>query len=1129
LVAAPSFCGVKEAVPGPRAGTDVALPRRGLEMARSNVSRNDTDRGERSFHSSLDIRKLQQLVVKDELTRLYNRRYFRHRLDEECRRSERHGRPLSLMMADVNDFKEVNDRFGHPMGDRVLVEIAEILTRSIRDIDIVCRYAGDEFVILLPDIDAEGCRGVAERIAAGMSRHPWEERLEAPLKAVSLSVGYAVFPEQAGGPDELVERADRALYRAKKLDRPFCAFDGGAEEEGGDRGGGVERKTPVVGQKRERKELDRILERAKAGNGQIVLIHGDHGVGKSELLGEVEARAALKGFVVLRGTCLLETRDVPFHCLSQAVRSCLNGGRKGQAPHGVPVSRIEEVDEILTFGKHGGAPHGSAETGLGEEFCQEEFRVFELFSSLLRTISSAQPLLVSLENLQWVDPSSVRLLRYVGRQIRDKRILICGTARDSGPGREKGAGIPLEGGIESLREENFLRRIPLRGLNEVEAYALIERMAPDRRVDASVKEHIYHLSEGNPLFIREIIHYLLRERRDLLEPAASWESSPLDEIIPPTLQDLFEQVLVHLDPEVESILSYAAVIGQEFDFNILMAISGRNEGYILDMIDEAVRKGLIREVDREEGDRYVFTPFIVGRVLYGRLGPEKRRVLHKKIGEILEVLHSKSLPAHAGILAHHFEKSGEYTKAIHYASLAGDRAREVYAHREAVAYYTKALDMIEETMVPYPWDLAASFYGKRGRRLFALGDYTNCMDDFRSMLTCSREAGRKDLEGRAMVYLSGSLLTRGKLDESLERAEAALEIGRDLKDRALMMLALSDLGGVNLYLGRHDAALANYRESLRLSRELKDERAITRNLSNIGVYHWFIGEYDEAVRHYRMAMKRIEKSGDKHLLALNLNNLGAVHYMLGRFSESIKAYQESIVLTREIKDKSLLAYNYNNLGEIYQVLGRVDLAAKYHGDAIRMVREVGERYVECDILRNIGVNCHLQGRTAESVRYLKNALRFARKVGKVNFMLSALFDLGRVWLEVGEAKKAAMISEELARLASEAGTPDAPARACYLQAAVLRADGDREGALAKLEEALDALPEAHNPILLWQAWALKADLAEGAEACDARRRAIEIVREIEAGLGSTELKESFRNLESVRSLLAAGGETGAGG
>ncbi len=1089
-------------------------------MTESRSIRDDRMDEAYSFRPSLDIRKLRQLVVKDELTRLYNRRYFRHRLAEEFRRWKRQRRPFSLIMADVNDFKEINDRFGHPVGDRVLAEIARILLKSVRDIDIVCRYAGDEFVIILPDIEAEASRIVVERIGENMAGFPWGEHLKIPIKQVSLSIGFAVFPDQARSCEELIEKADQALYCAKKTNTSFCEYHVEVEKKLSIKvAPAIGESLPLIGRKRERKELGEILEKTHGGSGQLVLICGELGIGKTELLAEVEGKARIKGFEIFKGNCYPETRDIPFHPLIQIVEGAVKAIEKSGLLQELPSTWQEEI-QFLYSGNKEDEKFEDPERGLPENRYKEEFRIYEIFSSFIHTLSSSKPVMLSIENLQWADPSSVKLLKYIRRQIRNRRVLICGTVRDKEIGPAEGMELATQHEFHALKKENLLRELTLTGLNDVEIYAMIEMRMGNKKGDRALKEKVLDLSEGNPLFAKEILNYLLREKSDLLEETESWDQVPLDEIIPPNILELFERNLVNLDEEVKSVLSYASVIGNEFDFGVLMGISGKNEGYLLDIVDAAVKEGLIQELDRDEGDHYAFTPFLIGRVLYRGLPSEKRRVLHKKIGEVLEMLHAKSLSAYYGVLSFHYQKAGVFQKAVHYATLAGDRARDLYAHTEAVSFYSSALGMLEDAFVPYPYEMAAKLYDKRGRRLFALGKYPQYRDDFQSMITCSREAENKELEGKALVYLSSSLLTRGNLDEAKTLADAARKIGQDIQDQSIMMLAHSDLGGVALYQGNFKEALDHYKASLRISETLKDEEAITRNLSNIGVYYWFRGKYDKAIEYYQIALKRLEEHGDKRLLALTLNNLGAVYYMLGKIRESMKAYQESIVLCREIKDKALLAYNYNNLGEIYQALGIGQKAMKYHDDAIKLIKGVGERYVECDILRNIGIDLHLNGKTRRSLRCLRNALRLSRKVGKVNFTMSVLFDFGCIRLESGDLDGAVENCEELLRLSEEARCKDAMAKAYYLESKIGVARGDEVKARESLGRLFELLPAVQDFIFSLKAYSLKWQILKDREdGKEALARAIAVIRDIESGIESRETKEGFLNRLDIIDLL----------
>ncbi|MBK5969422.1 MULTISPECIES: GGDEF domain-containing protein [Thiorhodovibrio] len=161
---------------------------------------------------------LQHLVVIDPLTGLYNRRFGMARLHEEFQRANRSDSDLSLLMLDIDHFKAVNDDHGHLIGDRVLVEVSQTLKRLSRQGDIVLRYGGEEFLILLPGADGKAARALAERICEAVADQVVET---AKLRLqVTISIGLACFPAQdADSPDELIAAADSALYQAKQAGR----------------------------------------------------------------------------------------------------------------------------------------------------------------------------------------------------------------------------------------------------------------------------------------------------------------------------------------------------------------------------------------------------------------------------------------------------------------------------------------------------------------------------------------------------------------------------------------------------------------------------------------------------------------------------------------------------------------------------------------------------------------------------------------------------------------------------------------------------------------------------------------------------------------------------------------------
>ncbi len=172
-----------------------------------------------AIHNARLHAQTQDMATTDPLTALYNRRALDARLECEILRSQRYGKPFSLMMLDIDHFKQVNDTHGHAAGDAVLSQLGAILTRETRDVDVVARYGGEEFVVTLPETTIEPTRQVAERIRKKVAETPFVLPHETTVH-ITVSIGLACFPDAAAGTaEEILGRADRALYISKHLGR----------------------------------------------------------------------------------------------------------------------------------------------------------------------------------------------------------------------------------------------------------------------------------------------------------------------------------------------------------------------------------------------------------------------------------------------------------------------------------------------------------------------------------------------------------------------------------------------------------------------------------------------------------------------------------------------------------------------------------------------------------------------------------------------------------------------------------------------------------------------------------------------------------------------------------------------
>ncbi len=161
---------------------------------------------------------LKELAIHDSLTALYNRREFARWLKEEVERSRRFNRPFALLMIDIDHFKRINDLYGHLTGDEVLRVVASLISGEVRSVDTVARYGGEEFVILLPETSEAGSLVTAERICSVIADHSITVDQKESI-SLTISIGVAVFPEDATSEDELVAAADQALYTAKRTGR----------------------------------------------------------------------------------------------------------------------------------------------------------------------------------------------------------------------------------------------------------------------------------------------------------------------------------------------------------------------------------------------------------------------------------------------------------------------------------------------------------------------------------------------------------------------------------------------------------------------------------------------------------------------------------------------------------------------------------------------------------------------------------------------------------------------------------------------------------------------------------------------------------------------------------------------
>ncbi len=327
----------------------------------------------------------------------------------------------------------------------------------------------------------------------------------------------------------------------------------------------------------------------------------------------------------------------------------------------------------------------------------DRWRLLQAVTSFLRNASSVQPLCIVLEDLHWADRGTLDLLLHLARNLQGARILLVGTYRDVEVDRTH----PLSAALAELRRAESFQRVPLRGLSPDEVQRMLSNIA-GQEVQFVLAEAVYRQTEGNPLFIQEVIRYaaesglIKREGDQWVAPSGGPES--LITQIPEGLKDVIGRRLTGLSEECNRVLSVAAVIGRDFAVDVLQRVGGITEDDLLSALEEAIRVSLIEEMKGGREARFRFTHAFFRQTLYEEMIAPRRLRMHNEVAKALEAHYAGRVEEHAAELAEHYAHSSsdeDLARAVAYGQMAAAKAASVYAFGEASRLLTQAIEVAE--------------------------------------------------------------------------------------------------------------------------------------------------------------------------------------------------------------------------------------------------------------------------------------------------------------------------------------------------------------------------------------------------------------------------------------------------
>jgi DNA-binding SARP family transcriptional activator/tetratricopeptide (TPR) repeat protein len=653
---------------------------------------------------------------------------------------------------------------GPPLDDLADEPFAAVEIRRLEELRMAALEAAIE-----DDLEAGRHREVVAELDALVAAEPLRERLHAQRmlalyrcgrqaealdayrQARSVLVG-AIGVEP--GP-ELRRLQQAILVQDPALGPPTPAASPGAAQQPRN---GREPDAPafLVGRARELNALLSALEQVLAGRGALFLLAGEPGIGKSRLSVEVARHARDRGAEVLFGRCWEAGGAPAYWPWVQALRAHVRHRDPDELRHelGAGASEIAQVLPELNelFADLPDPPSLAPEAA--------RFRLFESLASFLVTVAGSRPVVLVLDDLHAADEPSLLLLQFVAGQLRDAPLMVVGAYRDV----DLRPDTPLASVVAELRREPVTHELALAGLSEAEVGRMIESSSGVQPPQSAVAA-IHHRTEGNPLFVGEVVRLLSSEGRLTQVTEAPAETLP----IPPGVREVIGRRMRLLGDDSRRVLALAAVLGHEFEFRAVVHLSRLSEPQLLEVLEEAVRVHVLAEVPAAP-DRLRFAHALIRDALYGELGALRRPRLHRDVGEALEAFYGENREPHVAELAHHFLAAGgaaDVAKAVAYARAAGDRAVRLFAFEEAVRLYGAALDALERD--------GGTTHRARCELLVALADaQSRAGDDRTAKVTYLRaaelaKAGElPELLARAAAGYGGRFVwARGATDERL--------------------------------------------------------------------------------------------------------------------------------------------------------------------------------------------------------------------------------------------------------------------------------------------------------------------------------------------------------------------------
>ncbi len=697
--------------------------------------------------------------------------------------------------------------------------------------------------------------------------------------------------------------------------------------------------SPLVGRDEQLNLLSQQLKQLKIGAGAFVSVIGEAGLGKSTLIAEVKKLNEESGVIWLRGDALSYARSVSYFPWRQVIRQSIDAYEDDSA--GEVRHKLTYVCNCCTL-PGGDIPFLEAMLAVESEESLQVVMGFQGEALIERMVDAVQgylcglandgPLAIVFDDLHWADEASLHLLFSLADLIHTHPILFICMLRPDKTAASWDA-------IHKVQQKTALgyHSVSLEPLHQEQTDLLLSNLLGMKDMPRNVRDMIVERADGNPFFIEELIRSLI-ETKQIVRENSHWRvvNEGATVSLPNTLRGVLGARIDRLPELTKHVLQNAAVIGRSFDLRVLKQLTRLNGGF--DPQIQYLKEASLFEPLREE---YAFTHVLIQEAAYDSILIKKRVELHRRIAETLEGLHASRIEEFAPLIAYHFYNAQD-PRSLKYDIIAGEKAARLYANAEAATHFSRALEVAKR--YGKESELIIKLHTQLGSVLELSSRYEQALQSYDEMEAFGREMGKRSTEmfalmAKATVYSIFTRLHDSKLSEQL--LIQALEISREIDDRATQAKLNWNLMLVYLFSKRPDRALEHGMVALRLARKSDDREQLAFVLNDLCRLYTCRGEFEKAYAVIHEARELWRVLDHQVMLADSLGSEAEARLNAGEFDEALTCTREALQITEKIENLWGQSYDRMLISFVYFEIGKLGVGIQLAEQSIQLADDAG--------------------------------------------------------------------------------------------------------------------------------------------------------------------------------------------